>query len=268
MTIPIKGIRNSRPLHELKSKEDFKFDTWYWNPELIQTNSYGNQVCEAYMVQTVDHRKRFVEAYLKKYDETELMKLKETYYEPSEVPDNGWIPHFYSPSKTKIVSDKYWYEYIECYQKSQAKVRKQQRKVARRKKGSKRRQKAVKTLAKTHRKIVNTRRDFLHKVANEYIRLYRDIHIEALKICNLVKNKHLSKSISDAAWATFFEILLAKAEEAGRTVVKVKPHGTSQNCSGCGERVPKTLAVRIHHCTACGLVLDRDKNAALNILAG
>lgn len=154
------------------------------------------------------------------------------------------------------------------YQKSQAKVRKQQRKVARRKKGSKRRQKAVKTLAKTHRKIVNTRRDFLHKVANEYIRLYRDIHIEALKICNLVKNKHLSKSISDAAWATFFEILLAKAEEAGRTVVKVKPHGTSQNCSGCGERVPKTLAVRIHHCTACGLVLDRDKNAALNILAG
>lgn len=154
------------------------------------------------------------------------------------------------------------------YQKAQAKLRKQQRKVSRCKKGSKRRQKAVKSLAKTHRNVVNMRRDFLHKTANHYLLSYREIHVEALKVSNMVKNRHLSKSISDASWATFFEILSAKAEEAGRTVVKVKPHGTSQNCSGCGERVPKTLAVRVHHCTACGLVLDRDKNAALNILAG
>lgn len=84
----------------------------------------------------------------------------------------------------------------------------------------------------------------------------------------MVKNRHLSKSISDAGWATFFELLSAKAEEAGRIVKKVAPQGTSQNCSGCGERVPKTLAVRVHRCPACGLVLDRDNNAALNILAG
>ncbi|MGV3523032.1 MAG: RNA-guided endonuclease InsQ/TnpB family protein [Candidatus Sericytochromatia bacterium] len=154
------------------------------------------------------------------------------------------------------------------YRQAQAKLRRQQRKMSRRKKGSAKRRQAVKAVARTHRRIADMRRDFLHKTANHYITSYQEIHIEDLKVSNMLKNRHLSKSISDAGWATFFELLCAKAEEAGRAVVKVAPHGTSQNCSGCGERVPKKLAVRVHRCHVCGLVLDRDVNAARNIQAG
>jgi len=87
-----------------------------------------------------------------------------------------------------------------------------------------------------------------------------------LQVRNMLKNKHLSKSIADASWSKFFDMLTYKAEEAGREVVKVRPHGTSQLCSFCGAKVPKTLAVRVHRCSVCGLVMDRDHNAALNIL--
>jgi len=154
------------------------------------------------------------------------------------------------------------------YRKLKAKLRRQQRVVSRRKKGSNRRRKAVKRLAKTHRQIANMRLDFLHKVANHYVLNYSEIHVEALKIKNMVKNRHLSMSIQDASWGLFFELLEYKAEEAGRQLVKVNPRGTSQKCSGCGEIVPKTLAVRIHSCKACGLDIDRDENAARNIKAG
>src|SRR5262249_12596146 len=74
------------------------------------------------------------------------------------------------------------------------------------------------------------------------------------------------KSISDAGWAAFRTILEGKAAYAGRRVVAVPPAFTSQECSGCGERVPKSLSVRTHVCPCCGLVLDRDENAASNIL--
>lgn len=151
------------------------------------------------------------------------------------------------------------------YRKLQAKLRKQQRQVSRRKKGSNRRKKAVKQLKKTHRKIFNLRQDFLHKASFHYVNRYQNIYIEDLQVTNMVKNKHLSKSIADAGWSTFFDMLTYKAEGAGRKVYRVDPKGTSQNCSGCGEKVPKSLAVRVHRCTHCGLELDRDLNAAENI---
>ena len=81
-----------------------------------------------------------------------------------------------------------------------------------------------------------------------------------------VRNPHLAKSISDASWGAFRAILEAKAACAGRQVIAVPAQYTSQDCSGCGERVPKSLSVRTHVCPSCGLVLDRDENAALNIL--
>lgn len=155
------------------------------------------------------------------------------------------------------------------YRKTQAKLRVQQRKVSRRKRGGSNRRKAVKLLVKTHQKVVHLRQDFLHKVANKYIQRYQTIHVEALEVANMVKNRHLSKSISDAGWATFFALLTYKAEEAGRQLVKVNPKGTSQRCSNpdCGEIVTKSLAVRIHRCKNCGLTIDRDVNAAINIKA-
>ncbi|HEV2460118.1 MAG TPA: transposase [Ktedonobacterales bacterium] len=87
-----------------------------------------------------------------------------------------------------------------------------------------------------------------------------------MQVRNLVRNPHLAKSSSDASWAAFRTILEAKAACAGRQVIAVLPAYTSQDCSGCGERVLKSLSVRTHLCPCCGLVLDRDANAALTIL--
>ena len=151
------------------------------------------------------------------------------------------------------------------YRKAQEELRRKQRKVSRRKKGSNRRKKAVNELAKAHRKVANMRLDFLHKTANYYITNFQMICIEALKVKNMVKNRHLSKSIADAGWSTFFELLSYKAAGAGRELVKVNPKNTSQNCSGCGKKVPKSLAARVHNCPYCNLSLDRDVNAARDI---
>ncbi len=97
------------------------------------------------------------------------------------------------------------------------------------------------------------------------LRQYDTIYLEDLQVANLVRNRHLAKSISDAGWGQFRAILEAKAACAGRRVIAVPAQYTSQDCSGCGERVPKSLSVRTHVCTSCGLVLDRDENAARNI---
>jgi putative transposase len=97
------------------------------------------------------------------------------------------------------------------------------------------------------------------------LRQYDTIYLEDLRVANMVRNRHLAKSISDAGWAQFRSILEAKAACAGRRVIAVPPAYTSQDCSGCGMRVPKSLSVRTHVCSSCGLVLDRDENAARNI---
>ncbi len=153
------------------------------------------------------------------------------------------------------------------YRKAQEELRRKQRRVSRKKKGSNRRKKAVKELARAHRKVANMRLDFLHKTANYYIDNFQLICVEALKVKNMLKNHHLSMSIADAGWSTFFELLTHKAAGAGRELVKVNPKNTSQNCSGCGKKVPKSLATRVHNCPYCGLSVDRDVNAARNIAA-
>lgn len=153
------------------------------------------------------------------------------------------------------------------YQHAQARLRRQQRKEARRQKGSRRRKKARVLTAKSHRRVRHLRLDFLHKTSTYYVETYQEIHVEDLQVTHMVKNRHLSKAISDAGWSTFFELLTYKAENAGRKLLKVNPRGTSQKCSNpiCGEIVPKTLAERIHDCKHCGLTICRDKNASINI---
>lgn len=149
--------------------------------------------------------------------------------------------------------------------KSEKLLRRRYRKLDRRKKGSQRRNKARILVAAAHEKIVNQRKDFLHKVANKYIENFQTIYIEGLKIQNMVRNRHLSRAISDSSWGMFFNFLSFKAENAGRKVIKINPNGTSQHCSTCGEKVPKNLTVRVHSCPNCGLKIDRDFNAAINI---
>jgi putative transposase len=151
------------------------------------------------------------------------------------------------------------------YRRAERELRNAQRRVSRRKKGSKRRRKAVALLARKHQHVRRQRRDFHHKTALLLVRDYDVIYLEDLQVATMVKNRHLAKSISDAGWAQFRAILEGKAAYAGRRVVAVPPAYTSQDCSGCGTRVEKSLSVRTHVCTSCGLILDRDENAARNI---
>lgn len=154
-----------------------------------------------------------------------------------------------------------------AYKKAEKNIAKKQKVVSRRQKGSKRRQKAVRKLQKAHEKAVNIRKHHAHRLARKLIESYDVIVLEDLEILNMVKNEKLAKSILDMGWGRLREYIIAKAEDAGRMVILVAPHGTSQTCSACGQTVQKTLAVRTHRCPACGLVLDRDINAAINILA-
>ena len=108
------------------------------------------------------------------------------------------------------------------------------------------------------------RRDFQHKTALLLVSTYDTISLEDVRVANLVRTHSLAKSIRDAGWAAFRTILEGKAADAGRRVVAVPPAFTSQECNGCGERVPKSLSVRTHICPSCGLSLDRDLNAARN----
>jgi putative transposase len=159
-------------------------------------------------------------------------------------------------------------EYVETprhYRRGEKQLGKANKRISRRKKGSKRWWKAVAQCGKKHQKVRRQRTDFHHNTALALIRQYDVIYLEDLQVRNMVRNHHLAKSISDAGWAQFRTILAAKAAWAGKRVIAVPPAFTSQDCSGCGERVPKSLSVRTHVCPSCGLVIDRDENAARNI---
>ena len=137
--------------------------------------------------------------------------------------------------------------------------------MSRRTKGSNRRRKAVKLLAKAHLKVKRQRTDFHHRVALQLVQQNDTTYHEDLPTANMVKNRHLAKSISDAGWSQFLSILSFKAACAGRRVVRVPPAYTSQMCSGCGVVIAKGLSVRWHRCPECGTSLHRDHNAARNI---
>jgi len=130
-------------------------------------------------------------------------------------------------------------------------------------KGTKRRQKAGKKLSKHYQKVARQRRDFHFKTAKWLLDKYDITAHEDLNIIGLAKTR-LSKSILDAGWGEFIGIVATKAERAGLLTVAVNPKGTTQNCSGCGAKVPKDLSVRWHSCL-CGTELSRDHNAAINI---
>jgi putative transposase len=117
-----------------------------------------------------------------------------------------------------------------------------------------------------YRRITNRRKDFAHKVSREFVNGFGMIAFERLNSKSMLQNHRLAKSISDAAWHQLISYTTYKAENAGRVVVLVDPRNTSKQCSCCGTMVEKSLAVRVHACPVCNLVMDRDENAANNIL--
>jgi putative transposase len=136
--------------------------------------------------------------------------------------------------------------------------------ISRRKKGSHRRRKAVIKLAKHHQKIARQRKDFHYKSAKQLLDKYDVIGFEDLNVKGLAKTR-MAKSILDAGWSEFLSILVCKAASAGKLAIAVNPNGTTQICSNCGTRIPKTIADRWHSCHVCSLELDRDVNAAINV---
>lgn len=145
-------------------------------------------------------------------------------------------------------------------------LRRRQRALSRCKRGSNSRAKARVRLSKVHRKIADTRNTWLHQQSAALIARTDLIAVEDLKVANMVRSPTLSRAISDASWSKFVSMLAYKAAKAGSHLIRVDPRNTSQKCSGCGALVLKSLSVRTHSCPSCGLVIDRDHNASLNIL--
>ena len=168
-------------------------------------------------------------------------------------------------SSFATLSDGTQIDNFKYYESTQKKLRVAQRRVARRKKGSNRRRKAVLQLKKIHQKIRNQRNDFQHKISTWLVRNYDLIAVEKLNILGMSRGI-LAKQVQDASWSSFFQKLKSKAECAEKMLIEVNPNGTSQICSSCGETVKKDLSVRVHHCHNCNLEINRDENAALNIL--
>ena len=165
-----------------------------------------------------------------------------------------------------VTSDGEKVENPRWYRKGQKRLRVLQRTVSRRKKGGSNRRKAVKALQRQHEHTKNKRNDFLNKLAHRLVTQYDRIALEDLRTANMIRNGHLSKSIMDAGWNYLAQRLASKAEEAGKLVSLVDPAYTSKTCSGCGSLFEDLkLSDRWVDC-ACGLSLDRDENAARNIL--
>lgn len=149
--------------------------------------------------------------------------------------------------------------------KSGRSLKRSQRKLSRKKKGSRNRLKARNKVGRLHLKVSRQRKDFVVKTARCVVQSNDLVAYEDLKVRSLVRNHHLAKSISDASWSQFRDWLEYFGRVFGVGTIAVPPHYTSQNCSGCGATVKKSLSTRTHTC-ACGTTLDRDHNAALNIL--
>jgi putative transposase len=170
------------------------------------------------------------------------------------------LNHFYTDSDGETVPNP---RYL---RKSEKALKRLQKRASKKKKGSKNRKKAINKLGIKHLKVSRQRKDFAIKTALCAVKSNDFVAYEDLQVKNMVKNHKLAKSISDAAWDQFAQWLEYFGKIYSKTVIAVAPQYTSQECSNCGNLVKKMLSTRTHIC-GCGTRLDRDHNAALNILA-
>ncbi|XZN97288.1 MAG: RNA-guided endonuclease InsQ/TnpB family protein [Microcoleus sp.] len=169
------------------------------------------------------------------------------------------LNHFYTDSDGETIANP---RYL---RKSEKALKRLQKRVSRKKKSSKNRKKAINKLGRKHLKVSRQRKDFAIKTALCAVKSSDFVAYEDLQVRNMVKNHKLAKSISDAAWSQFAQWLEYFGKIYGKIISAVTPQYTSQECSNCGNLVKKTLSTRTHIC-GCGTVLDRDRNAAKNIL--
>jgi putative transposase len=170
------------------------------------------------------------------------------------------LNHFYTDSDGQTVANP------RHLRKSEKSLKRLQRRLSKTKKGSKNRAKLRNKLARSHLKVSRQRKDFAVKTARCVVQSNDLVAYEDLKVRNMVRNRHLAKSISDAAWTQFRTWIEYFGKVFGVVTVAVPPHYTSQDCSNCGKVVKKSLSTRTHTCQHCGHTQDRDWNAARNIL--
>ena len=210
----------------------------------------------------------------------EVQEQKKLPYTDLAIGIDMGLKHFMTDSNGDTVDNPRY------FRKSHGRLKKLQQRLSKTKKKSNRLRSAVKLVAKAHKKIKNQRQDFHHKQARILVDTFETIVFEDLSLHHMVKRPKpkqdengnylpngasskagLNKSILDAGWGAFIELVKHKAAWAGVTVSEVNPHKTSQICSACHkEGEHKDLSIRTHVCIHCGVVLDRDHNAAINIL--
>jgi putative transposase len=259
--------------HDNRSVE-YKNTGWKIDPDgkhLIFTDG-----CGIGRLRIVGNKKQKVETFpVKQIKRVRLVKRADGYYAQCSVQaerkgehvatgahvgiDVG-LKEFYTDSNGTTVANPRF------LRKAEKKLNRLHRRLSRTQKKSANRTKARQKLGKAYLKVSRQREDFARKTANALITSHDLIAYEDLKIANLVKNHHLAKSISDASWGRFLWWVQYYGAIHDVPIVAVAPHFTSQDCSGCGTRVKKSLSTRTHLCWHCGLVLDRDHNAARNIL--
>lgn len=187
--------------------------------------------------------------------------------ESEPVPKNNGSPVGTDPGLISfaVLSDGTTIKNPRHFKKHQDNLRAKQKLLSRAKRGSRNRKKAKKRLAAVHEKVRDMRRDFLHKLSSKLVHSHPFIALEDLASREMAENAH-GKSINDAGWSEFISMLSYKAEGAGSRVVLANPKNTTKECSRCGVLTDKELPVRQHNCFYCGLSMDRDHNAAVNIL--
>src|SRR5437667_11710203 len=233
--------------------------------------------CGIGRLRLVGNPKQHIETFpVKQIKRVRIVKRADGYYVQFGVQADRHIEHvptgkqmgidvglkaFYTDSEGNTVESPHHYRKAETW------LKRLHRRLSRKQKKSSNRKKARNVLAKAYLKVQRQREDFARKQANALITSSDLIAYEQLQIRHMLRNRKLAKSIHDAGWGTFLSWVKYYGALHGIPVVAVPPQFTSQDCSDCGATVKKSLSVRTHICPSCGLVLDRDHNAELNILA-
>jgi putative transposase len=259
--------------HDNRSVE---YKTTGWKLETDGKHITFTDGCGIGRLRLVGNKKQAVATFpIKQIKRVRIVKRADGYYCQFAVQAQRQIEHpptdralgidvglrsYYTDSDGKAVANPRY------FRKAEQRLKQLHRRLSRKKIGSANRKKARKQLARAYQKVSRQREDFARKAASALVSSSDFLAYEDLKIRNLVRNRHLSKSISDASWGTFLRWVNYYGAVHGIAVIAVPAQFTSQDCSECGTRVTKSLSVRTHICPHCGLVLDRDENAALNIL--
>jgi len=248
---------NSITLPQCDAKRNFGKEGYVYIPNIghIKMNAHRN--FDPDTVKTINIKYHSGKWYANLSVEVNEEKPKEDTYKCVGI-DKG----IYSIAAT---SDGELYNNPKWLQKSEKRLKRLQKQLSKKKKGGKNRDKAKRRLAKLHEKVANQRKDYLHKVSYNIVERYNIICVENLQVKNMMKNHKLAKSIANVGWGMLDAFIEYKAQKSGKIFIKVNPAYTTQRCSRCGEIVEKDLSVRIHKCK-CGLEIDRDVNAAINIL--